>query len=496
MSSPAEPHARPGLRRRLSRAGARQALLQALAIVLALALAGGLTHALSDRLQADAMREHVLGEVRSVDDEYAHHGGPQKLPHTLAKRTRLWRGFSYRLVGPDGRLMAGDLPDTGVAEGWSRIPGEANAASPSRRPFLVFAKRLPDGSHVWVGQDISAQVLQSSALLHAHLFSGLVGVMFGVSVSYLVSRRAWRRVAAIAEVARRVKGGGSDPRAPTPRTPPQDDLDDLALNFNAMLDRISDLVGQVRQVSRDIAHDMRTPLNRVRHRLERLRMDVEDQPALAARIESIEEDIGETLRTFDAMLQLAEIEAGSLEAQRPFDLGELASRIGEAFRPDVEEGGRVLDISSAPVMAVGHERLVSQALANLIENAARHTPAGARIRVRVEAAPPRVVVEDDGPGIAPEHRETVLRPLVRLEASRHLPGSGLGLSIVAAVAGRHGAALELADAGPGLRASLVFRAPEEAHAADGRPAVLHKEARSAPRPIGPPGWLAPGGARA
>ena len=445
------------LRRRLARAGARPALLQALIITLAFMLAGALTHAFSDRLQAQAMREHVLGEVRSIDDEYARHGSA-RLAKTLNKRTRLWRGFSYRLIGPDGRLTAGNLPDTGVPDGWSHISGKPGALDPRRRPFLIFAKRLPDRSTVWVGQDLTSEVLEADALLRAHLFSGAVGVLFGVSVSYAFTRRAWRRVATIAEVARKVQGGSADPRAPAPRGEPQDDLDELSLTFNAMLDRTAVLMDQVRQVSRDIAHDLRTPLNRVRHRLERLRADVQGDPGVALRIEQVEEDIAEILRTFDALLQLADIEAersGADEAS--FDLGEMAARVGEAFRPDVEEGGRTLSITPAHAVVRGHERLIGQAVANLIENAARHTPVGSNIRLSVETEPsPRLVVQDDGPGIAAADREAAVRPMVRLEASRRLPGSGLGLAIVAAVAALHRARLDLADASPGLSATLIF----------------------------------------
>ncbi len=458
-SAPA-PQPLAGLGRSLSRVGARPALLQALAIVLAFALSGVLTHAFSDRSETRAVREQVTGEMKSVEDEFAFHGGGAYLPSTLTKRTRLWRGFSYRLVGPDGRMRAGALPDVGRPQAWSRLSGTPSAKDLRRRPYLVYTRRLPDGSQVSVGQDVSAGMLRGEAWLRADLLGGAAGVLFGVSVSYLVSRRAWRRVVAIAEVARRVQGGAEDPRAPTSPRPPRDDLDELALTFNAMLDRIAGLVGQVRQVSRDVAHDMRTPLTRVRHRLERLRAEVQGrEPALARRIDEIEGDLTEALRTFDALLQLAEIEAEPVDGRQPvFDLGQMAAEVVEAFRLDVEEGGRSLSLAVAPSWVAGHERLMRQAVANLIENAARHTPTGARIAVQVAANPtPRLVVQDDGPSIAAEHRSAVLRPLVRLEASRRLPGSGLGLSIVAAIAARHAVVLELADAAPGLRASLTFK---------------------------------------
>jgi signal transduction histidine kinase len=462
MSWPPSARRRPpsAVVRRLARAGARPALFQALAIVLALTLSGVLTHIFSDRLEAASLREQVRGEMSSIDEEFASHGGPAHLPHTLAKRTRLWRGFSYRLVGADGRVLAGMLPDIGASEGWSHLSGQAASPDLQRRPYLILTHRLPNGSRVSVGQDLSAEALRSDAALRAALLSGAAGVLFGVSMTYLISQRAWRRVASIAEVARRFRGGAEDPRAPVPPYAPRDDLDELALTFNAMLDRISALVGQVRQVSRDLAHDMRTPLSRVRLRLERVRAELSvREPAFAERIETIENDLTEALRTFDALLQLAEIEASPASTElTTFDLGKMAAEVAEAFRLDVEEGGRCLDVVSRQSLITGHERLLRQALANMIENAARHTPTGARIAVQVDADPtPRLVVQDDGPGIAAEHTLAVLRPMVRLEASRHLPGSGLGLSIVAAIAARHSATLELADAAPGLRATLTFQ---------------------------------------
>lgn len=465
-------HSKASLRRRLARAGARPALLQALIIAAAFVLAGVLTHAFSDRLQVQAMRGHVLGEVRSVNDEYAHLGA-EGLVRTLTKRTRLWRGFSYRMVGPDGRLLAGDLPATGATSGWSHLEGAPQSTDPRDRPYLVYAEALPNGWRVWVGLDASSEALQAHAQLKAAILSGAVGVLFGVCVSYAVSRRAWRRVSAIAEVARQVQGGAADPRAPEPAGEAKDDLDELSLTFNAMLDRTAALMDQVRQVSRDVAHDLRTPLTRVRHRLERLRADTRHEPVLALRIEQVEADVGEILRTFDALLQLAEIEAERREGDRLFDLGETAARVGEAFRPDVEDGGRSLRITASRAMVAGHERLVSQAVANLIENAARHTPAGSQIALEVLAEPsPQLVVTDDGPGIACADREAVLRPMVRLEASRHLSGSGLGLSIVSAVAARHQARLELADAGPGLRATLTFQSPPSPRACTGSVATV------------------------
>ena len=390
-----------------------------------------------------------------MEDEFYHHGGAAHLAHTADKRTRLWRGFAYRISGPD-IPAAGFLPSAQGRAGWSELPGRPRDPDHRRRPFIVYSEPLAAGVWLSVGQDRSPQILESRILVNSLLVSGVLAILFGASASYVASRRAWRGVAAIADTARRVEAGSLDVRAPIRPGPPADDVADLALTFNAMLDRTGALLGQVRQVSRDIAHDLRTPLTRVWQRLERLRLEAGD-PAQAMALLAVEEDIAETLRIFDALLQLAEIEAAQTTSEPAFDLGLTLGRVAEAFRPDVEESGRTLTVSTPCVPLHGDERLVAQAVANLIENAMRHTPAGARITAEVEAGhTPRLWIQDDGPGIPAEARATVLRPLVRLESSRSSKGSGLGLSIVAAVAARHSARLELEDAKPGLRVALIF----------------------------------------
>ncbi len=456
-----------GTRRGLARAGARAAIVQALTVAGALTLAGMLTGILTERLQVNALRERVLGETRSLEDELRQHGSSH-LPQTIAKRSRLWRGFAYRLEAPDQGWRAGFLP--AARFGWTQLSGQPRDRARPRRPFLIFSERMSDGAYLSVGQDFSAQALASAVLLKSLLFSGAVGILLGTGVSYALSRRAWRGVAAIAETARQVERGALDPRTPVRPGAPRDDLDELALTFNAMLDRIGGLVGQIRQVSRDIAHDLRTPLTRIRHRLERLRHDAQSDPELASRVEQVEKDIAEVLRIFDALLQMAEIEGERPnELDQAFDLGEVAVRVAEAFRPDVEDGGRRLEVLTYPAPVRGHEQLVAQAIANLLENAVRHTQSRADIRVEVKSNGGRgheLVVEDNGPGIPEAQRELALRPLVRLDASRHLPGSGLGLSIVAAVAARHRASLRLDDAGPGLRVLMTFPAASTPSAAE------------------------------
>ena len=445
-----------GLRRLAARAGARLALIQALVVVTAFAIAGVMTQMAVDRLETSALRERVQGEAGSLSEEFAQRGASH-LPHTIAKRTRQWRGFAYRLEGPDGALQAGLLPRPPRGD-WSELAGAPAARDVARRPYLVLRRLLPDGSSLSVGQDLSARVNQSAALTRTLWLCGACGVAFCVAASTAFTGRTWRRVAAVTAAARAVHDGKLDVRVPVNAGPARDDLDDLARAFNAMMERIGTLIEQVRQVSTDIAHDLRTPLTRVRQRLERLRADAEHDPELAAGVQRIDDDLSEILRTFDALLQLAEIGVRDVSRDRPFDLAEVAVRVGEAFRPDIEDGGRRLDLHVAPAAVRGDAQLVAQAVANLLENAVRHCPPGTRVMLRVSGGDdPVLLVTDDGPGIPFEHRKAVLRPLVRLESSRKTAGSGLGLSVVAAVAARHDAELDLQDAAPGLAVRLRFR---------------------------------------
>lgn len=250
--------------------------------------------------------------------------------------------------------------------------------------------------------------------------------------------------------------GRLDVRAPVRTGRAPDEIDELSLAFNAMLDRIGRLVDQLRRVTRDVAHDMRKPMTRLRQKLDRVGRSAHATPELRAEIGRLDADFREILRTFDALLQLAEIE-GRPRPDSRIDLADIAERALGALQPDIEDGGRSLVASVQTAKIEGDPDLIAQALVNILENAARHTPTGSRIELRVEdGAAPRVLARDNGPGIPADQRDTTLAPLGRLEVSRSTPGSGLGLAIAASVAMRHGARLDLADANPGLEVSISF----------------------------------------
>ncbi len=460
-------------RQGFARTGVRLALLNAATVVAAFALAGGFSLLSIQHLSRANIRDHVRGEAVSMEDEFAQKGASH-LPHTVAKRTRLWRGFEYRLTDPRGAYLGGRLPG-GMALGWAEAKHIAAGEIPRRRDFLIFTERMPDGSVLSIGQDLSIEQQQMAATALSLLLAGGLGVLFCLAAAYAFNRRTWRFIAQLSAAAQQVADGRLDVRVPTRPGAPRHDVEELGQVFNGMLERINLLLDQLRQVTVDIAHDMRTPLTRVRQKLERLQASAAHDPAVVREVRSVEADIAEILRTFDALLQLSEIGGLGCDPDDPWvDLGEMAERVAEAFRPDIEESGRSLAIACAPARVQGDPHLLAQVIANLLENALRHTPIGTHIAVELRTANDDAVlsVRDDGPGIAQADRETVLRAFARLEPSRTSPGSGLGLSIVAAIARRHGASLRLGDAAPGLMVELAFTAAAPTTRQAAHPATL------------------------
>ncbi|THD60979.1 HAMP domain-containing sensor histidine kinase [Phenylobacterium sp.] len=440
------------LRRTWRRTGARVLTLQAVALVLAFAVAGALASLSIRQISERAYRADVLGEIASLNDE-ALHKGVGHLPYTVTKRLRLWHGFEYGISGAGGAYLAGDASLARLGRpGWTR-------RAAAKGLVLAYTEPLTGGGWLTVGRDLSAEQRQMRELSVLLALCGAAGVLICLATAYLTTRWTWRRLDELSATAALVAAGRLDVRAPVKSATAPDEMDDLSLALNLMLDRISRLVDQLRRVTTDVAHDMRRPMTRLRQKLERLARTAEATPAVAAEVRRLDAEFMEILHTFDALLQLAEIE-GSAAPETLIDLTEVAERVAEALRPDIEDSGRALDAHMEKARVRGDTDLVAQALANLLENALRHTPAGTRIELAVEenGGAPKLVVRDNGPGIAADQRDLALAPLGRLEASRSTPGSGLGLAIASSVATWHGARLELTDAGPGLEVSIAFPA--------------------------------------
>jgi signal transduction histidine kinase len=290
-----------------------------------------------------------------------------------------------------------------------------------------------------------------------------VGLVFTLVLAVLggvvTSRALLRRVDAVTRTTREIIGGDFKKRVPLRGT--GDEFDDLGAAVNAMLDKIDDLMDSMRRVSGDVAHDLRTPLTRLRQQLERARQSSQVADLHTA-FDGAVRQVDSILETFTGLLRIAQVEAGANEAcPTPVNVSTLLSTIVEDFAPAAEDQGQRLIAEVEGDLTLSADReLLTQLITNLVDNAIRHSRPGSEIRVqgRRYADGLELAVADTGPGIPEQEREKVLRPFYRLEASRTTEGSGLGLSLVAAIAKRHRAHLQLLDNAPGLRVSLQFPA--------------------------------------
>jgi hypothetical protein len=286
---------------------------------------------------------------------------------------------------------------------------------------------------------------------------GLV-LLLGLGGGALMSRNMLARLDSINRTSGEIMAGDLSRRVPIGDA--HDEFDALAENLNAMLDRIERLMKGVREVTDSVAHDLRTPLNRLRNRLESTLRQLDPASAETAEIEAAVSETDQLITTFNALLLIAEADAGVSRGEMlPIDLAPIAADMAELYAPLAEEKGVSLEIApSGMTMIDGNRSLISQALANLVDNAIKYTPSGGRVMVRASETPlgAELRVSDTGPGISTPERARVVERFVRLEASRNSPGTGLGLSLVAAVARLHDARLILEDNAPGLRAIIRF----------------------------------------
>jgi signal transduction histidine kinase len=454
------------LERLLTSATLRLAAIQTVLLIAAFLVAGTLTKLSVKYVYGHDVRARVAAQAATLAVRYRS-GGVVAVASAVNDAEGRPGGLEFRLVDSKGQRLAGDLPPTGAALGWTSLDWD-DAVVPGR-PFqdlLVFTQQLPDGSVLTVGQDLSAESRLRHILKGTLFWCGAAGAVVGLGLSYLVGGGALRRIEGVVNAARAVSAGQMQVRAPQRTTLAPDDIDILGSNFNAMLDQIAKLIERVRWVSTDIAHDLRTPLTHVRQKLEALKASAGADEACLAAAGEIETDVDELLRIFDAMLRLSEIECDRSTARfQRVDIADVGARIADAYAPDVEASCRSLTTHLAPAAVYGDSDLIAQALSNLVENGLRHTPPGSRIVISsgVRDGRPWLSVVDDGPGIPPDRRDDVLRHFYRLEISRTTPGSGLGLAIVSAIASLHGAALVLCDADPGLSVTLRFAPAPTGH---------------------------------
>lgn len=370
----------------------------------------------------------------------------------------------YLLQNAAGERIAGNVAPMTPQDGEMVLPVSflVDERRPRSRqasdayPVVAIGRRLDNGDFLLVGENRYRAVKAREAILQAFGWGIVITVLLATAGGAALGVGFLRRIEAINRTTRSIMDGDLAQRVPARGA--GDEMDQLAINLNAMLDRIQALMESVKRVSDDIAHDLRTPLSRLRHRLEDARARL--GPDADRVIEQSVAELDAILATFSALLRIAQIESGARRAAfAEVSLGQILSNVSEAYTAVAEDQRQTLDVRVVHDARIpGDRELLTQMVANLVENAIRHCPAGARIAASldIDAGCPVITVGDNGPGIPAEKRNTVFQRFYRLDDSRTTPGSGLGLALVKAVAELHGAAVELSDNRPGLRASIRF----------------------------------------
>ena len=377
--------------------------------------------------------------------------GPQGFAASIALAARR-RGALVLLRTVDGRRIAGVLD--GAPAG---LRGFATLRASDGRDLRVLGAALPGGLELLVGADLAPVRRGAAALTGALPVAGAVAALAALLLGFVVARRLERRLRAVSEAGQAVMTGDLSRRLPLSGT--QDEFDRLAGTMNAVLARVEALVEGLQSTTASIAHDLRSPLFRLRQQLEAAAARPREPEADARTFDASLVELDGVLATFSALLRIAQVEAGLNDVGfTDVDLSALAGDVAELYAPVAEDAGQRLDFAVTPGQLVrGDKALLQQATANLIENALTHGGPGAHVQVSVRAEPsPVLVVRDTGPGIPASEHGRVLERFYRLDRSRNTPGSGLGLALVAAVVRLHGATLRLEDAGPGLSVAITF----------------------------------------
>lgn len=362
----------------------------------------------------------------------------------------------FSLVDPSGRRIAGNATVPRLADGLASVTA-ADIGMPGNSVFRVFSGPVGQ-NRLTVGRSLSETDDFEDIALFSFAWVAVLTIVFAAVGGTLLANRAQRRLDGVAETMVDISNGRMQARIPLSGR--RDDIDLLAVQINDALERLSSLVESMRQVSADIAHDLKTPLNR-------LKMTIQDAMGKNERKEPIEDLLAAALEesdqinaTFEALLRISQIEAGSRKARfHPVDLLGLMTDIAEIYADVAEDNGQFLSFAAPSAggwLVSGDRELLMQLFVNLVENAINHCLPGTRITLSLLMAADRLVatVSDTGPGIPETERERVFRRLYRLDKSRSTPGSGLGLSLVRAIADLHDAELALADNHPGLVFSL------------------------------------------
>jgi signal transduction histidine kinase len=425
------------------------------------------------RLIDDQIRSTIDAEISGLSEQHRM-GGLRRLIATVDQRARAPGASLYLVVTPLGEKLAGNV-DT-LPPGILDTPGEFEApyaragagdgdGEREMHRALIRVYMLPAGFRLLVGRDLEERGRLRHVIRRAGGWSLALVLALGCIGGVIVARRVLARVDGMADTARTIMDGDLQGRLRVAGT--GDEFDRLALNLNAMLDRIGELMTGLRHVSDNIAHDLKTPLTRLRNRAEQALRTASTKEEMRMALDGIIEEADNLIRVFNALLMIARLEAGQIrETMEEIDVSAVVEGVGELYEPAAEDAGLSLVTAITPgLMATGNRELIGQAVSNLIDNAIKYGRPAAKdasgagapsILLTVEAVGDRVLISvaDQGPGIPAEDRARVLERFVRLDGSRSAPGFGLGLALVAGVARLHHGELVLDDARPGLKITL------------------------------------------
>lgn len=427
---------------------------------------------LSERILNNQTREALSQEVQEIQGAYQR-GGINQLLRTMERRARQPGANLYVIAGPNGEILAGNVasvqPGIFDEEGWTEFPFRYDRYSDTGTVKRHFATAhvffLDNGFRLMVGRDLGEpsklRLLVRQALMVALLIMGIGAVV----IWFAIGRNALKRIDRVSAASQKIMAGDLSQRLPVSGS--GDEFDRLSSSLNGMLGRIEQLNEGLRQVSDNIAHDLKTPLTRLRNKAADA-LDEDDAQARKAALETIIAESDQLIRTFNALLMISRVEAGSIAAElSDIDISAIAADSAELYEPVAEEAGQTMICEISPGLSVrGNRELVGQALSNLIDNAIKYGSQGdegSTIRVRVTRSSEgvEIAISDEGPGVPEDKRAEVVKRFVRLDKSRSKPGTGLGLSLVEAIMALHGGRLVLSDTRdhsdyPGLTATMVF----------------------------------------
>jgi signal transduction histidine kinase len=366
-------------------------------------------------------------------------------------------GLEYLLVDAKGTRIAGTMPVMSTALGWSTVALLTKRAG-AGRTLHIHSVELDNGMRLAVADDNGSIEDVRHAWIEAAAWCLIAFLLLSVVGGLLLSRGFLRRVDMIRITAESITRGDLESRIPLRGT--NDNFDRLSLTLNQMLDRIQTLMEGVRHMSNHIAHALRTPLGRLQQKLETASQNAAGNPSYVTALENMQRETEGILRTFAALLRISKIEITARQSSfQELDLSTLLRSVFDAYSAAAEEDGKIITADIAPSLWTrGDKELLTEAMANLFDNAIKHTPAGTHISVSLYRDRSSIVasVADNGLGVPPEARDLIFERFYRLDRSADTEGTGLGLALVAAVAGLHGSKLSASDNSPGLRIELRF----------------------------------------